>query len=422
MTLPFKLRYLFITLYQLKKGRNKPELRRFFRFERQINLKTWQRHDQIHKWAEKCVGNNIRFLEESFSLQTSDPVVLKGHRLNKKARAHFYNKLSHYKELKILIHIPPFHISPGYFSLFKNLQQALNFLGIKTELLSWDDPVETVFDKFKPSVFLSSDHPWSLDKINWDFILKFKTSNYLKVGLDASLEEYGNSPIKERLSWAKENGIDFYYSFKTPEYIKSRKEYKPFFEEGFKIISVEFGANILQYYPIPGIERDLNFVFLASSNIDKRARYLQYLPEIFKSHPGYIDGPGWCMIKKNSLNQNIERFIYARAKVGLNLHINNQIEWASELNERTYMLAACGVPQLVDKARLLPLRFRKESMFIADSHREYKELFYYILNNRDISEKAALSALDDVYGKHTNFHRAENFVQELESQILENTI
>jgi len=95
------------------------------------------------------------------------------------------------------------------------------------------------------------------------------------------------------------------------------------------------------------------------------------------------------------------------------LHIDDSIDWASELNERTYILAACGVPQLIDNAKLLDGRFSKQAIFKAKNPHVYANMFEYMLNNKDECQKRAIKAMEEVFDKHTTFHRAEGFILEL---------
>ncbi len=125
-----------------------------------------------------------------------------------------------------------------------------------------------------------------------------------------------------------------------------------------------------------------------------------------------IDGPGWAGVKQWAPPPT-HRFLYARAKVGINLHIQDSLDWPSELNERTYILAACGVPQLVDDAKLLSQRFSDDSMFVARTPREYNELFNEILANPELAQQRALKAQREVFKRHTTFQRAEGFALDL---------
>lgn len=233
------------------------------------------------------------------------------------------------------------------------------------------------------------------------------------VGLTASLEQYGNSPLSNRLEWAKEKGVNFYYSFRDPDYLKNREEYRPFYDRGYPILTVEFGANPLLYHPIPNITRDLDYVFLASVNRAKWPRYFAFLKAIASEKYGYIDGPGWRFSRGSSMITQRDRFLYARTNVGLNLHLQEQIDWPCELNERTYQLAACGVPQLIDKPALLYKRFKPGRFFVASSPEEYENLFDYILSHPAQAQDNALIAQRDTFAGHTTFHRAEQFALQL---------
>lgn len=234
----------------------------------------------------------------------------------------------------------------------------------------------------------------------------------MPVGIDGVHPGVRECPLPGRLQWAAKHGVDFYYSFRAPAYFRERASYRPFFDAGYRILSVEFGANPLLYHPVPGVARDLDYVFLASSNYDKRPRYYEFLSGILKEYPGFINGPGWSHSLELA-RAEVHRFLYARARVGLNLHIPDSIDWPSELNERTYILAACGVPQLVDTAKLLPARFSANAFFIAGNPREYRRMFSEILASPAEGAMRAAVACRDVFSRHTTFHRAEALVLQL---------
>ncbi|MCK4782642.1 MAG: glycosyltransferase [Desulfobacteraceae bacterium] len=394
-------------------GQTSPALLNIEQFEKQINPVTWQRHDKILQWAHSCEAAPERFELPELYENSDDPAVRQGFELTGKVKQQFRGRYKHLKDLRILVHIPSLRFSPAGYSLFTNMAQGLEFIGIPVRMLGWNETIDKLLYEFRPTVFLTSDHEGYLSRINWDSVKKYRESNTLRIGLTASIEEYGNTALQERLLWAKQHRVDFYYSFRCPEYLRQRTEYRPFFENGYNIFSVEFGANPLIHYPVPGIERDLSYVFLASINPDKWPRYFSYLSGIFSKYPGFLDGPGWSFIKTMSESFSKDRYLYARAKVGLNLHLDEQINWANELNERTYILAACGVPQLLDDPKLLPYRFNKDGFFVANTPSEYTALFAYILNNPVEAQKKALIAQREVFTKHTWFHRAEGLVLDL---------
>jgi hypothetical protein len=261
-----------------------------------------------------------------------------------KVKSEFFEKLNNINNLKILIHVPSCEISPAGFSIFSNLVQSFNFLGVETEALKWHENIDEYLEDFKPTVFLTSDDGPFLDKVDWESVSRYKLKNDLKLGLTASLDYWGNATLYDRLKWAKEKNVDFYYSFEDEDYLLTRKEYEPYFSEGYQIFTIPFGANPLIYYPVPNIEKDLDYVFITAKTLDKWPRF-SYIEKIVSKNSGFISGTGWKICGPNyKFDTEINRFIFSRAKVGLNLHLDLQIDWANELNERTYILAACGVP------------------------------------------------------------------------------
>lgn len=378
----------------------------FSQFERKVHPATWETHDSILEWALTQAGPDAN------QYYLNSPVVQRGHELRSKVLSLFKNKYGSLDGVRILIHIPSKDASPGGFSLFSNLLDSIKYLGVPCELLEWEEPIDQKLTTFYPTIFLTSDHEAYLNRIDWNAVQRYRLTQPLRVGLTASIEAYGNSPVVQRLRWAKAHGVNFYYSFRSPEYLHSREDYQPFFSEGFQIYSVEFGANPFHYYPVGGFERDLSYVFLASSNPDKQRRYTEWATSIVSRHAGFLDGPGWSKIDRYSPNYT-HRFLYGRAKVGINLHIDDSIDWASELNERTYILAACGVPQLIDNPKLLGSRFCDSAMFQANSPKEYFDLFCHILDSPEDASARVIVALEEVYSKYTTFHRAEEFLTQL---------
>ena len=389
----------------------------FNHFDKKVNKTTWEQYGKIMDWAKNYKGKVEKIESQIAYKNSNDPVVQQGYNLLKSVKDEFKGKFDHLKNLKILVHLPSCEISPAGFSLFNNLIQSFNFLGIKTTALKWNENIEDYLKDFKPTVFITSDDEPFLNKINWYSVLNYKSKKTLKLGLTASLTYWGNSSLSDRLKWAKENKVDFYYSFEDEDYLLERHEYEPYFSDGYQIFTIPFGVNPLIYYPVPNIEKDLDYVFITSKTIDKWPRFA-FIEKIVSKNPGFISGTNWKICGPNyKFDPEINRFIYARAKVGLNLHLDLQIQWANELNERTYALAACGVPQLIDHPKILFKEFSEDCFFVGESPDEYEELFYFILNNKEEATKRALKAQNTVFNKYTVFHRAKKFIEELTSNL-----
>ncbi|MHB8277827.1 MAG: glycosyltransferase family protein [Candidatus Humimicrobiaceae bacterium] len=389
------------------------ELWNFNHFDNKVNINTWNQYDKVIIWAKNCKNNAQKIESKEAFERSEEPVVRQGYALLNKVKDEFNGKLNYLNNLKILIHVPSCEISPAGFSIFNNLIQSFNFLGIKTKALNWNENVDYCLEDFKPSIFLTSDDGPFLDKINWNSVSNYKLKNNLKLGLTASLTYWGNSSLSDRLKWAKENKVDFYYSFEDKDYLLERKEYEPYFADGYQIFTIPFGVNPLIYFPVPNIKKDLDYVFITAKTFDKWPRF-SYIKKIVSKNSGFISGTGWKICGPNyKFDPEINRFIYSRAKIGLNLHLDLQIQWANELNERTYALAACGVPQLIDHPKILFKEFTKDCFFIGDTPDEYEELFYYILENSEEASGKALKAQEEVFNKYTMFHRSEKFINDL---------
>lgn len=381
--------------------------RRFRRFERSVHPATWARHEELLRWAESRASANDVNEAEGLYAESPDPIVRQGFTLRREILHRFANRCGDQPQLRVLIHTPPPEASSAYASLCENFLQGLCFLGVAARGLGWVESTREVLEGFQPTVLMSVDHEGYLSRIDWSAVATYRATHPLRLALNASLEEYGNSPLPPRLEWARRNAVDFYYSFKAREYVDDR--YRVILDRGYAVLSLEFGANPLLYYPVPEIERDLPYVFLGSTNPDKWPRYRAYFGPLLATYPGYIDGPWWSAVSRFGRSET-HRYICARARVALNLHIQNQLEWAGELNERLYNLAACGVPQLVDAPKLLDQRFSPDSFFVGRTPEEYHFLFIRILNDREEAERRALQAQREVFARHTIFHRLEQFL------------
>jgi len=393
-------------------ARRRSKLRRSWEallFDLAMHRGTARSHARIMADAELALQNRDAHESDGAYAESRDPLVQQGYALRKEAELHFRNRYAGKTTERILIHVPGPDFSPAGYSLFTNLAESLAFIGVPARILGWDDDTGEALESFNPTVLLSSDHEGYLARLDWEEIGQYGRTNHLAIGLTASLAEYGNASLDQRLKWARSHGIGFFYSFRDEAYVRERREYRPFFEAGYRIRYLPFGANILHYYPVAGFDRDIDFVLLAS----RKPEHAIYLKDIARSNAGFIDGPGWRHARNFRFNRDRDRYIYARARVGLNVHLPEQLESACEVNERTYQLAACGVPQLMDHPKLIDRLFSGSALFVADSPGQYTELFRELISRPGLGQERALVAQREVFGRHTTFHRADSFVRQL---------
>lgn len=386
-------------VYSLKLFLKSKETRRFWFFQNLVKSKTGKISTEILQWGDLiCTHDSAaQACELSRSICSS-----------------FKDSLSNTK-LRFLVHLPACLYSPGGYSAFKNIIEGLQFLGVPTEVLEWNESISDKIKSFKPNVLLTSDHIDYIDRIDWMEVKKYSEKNRLIIGISATTTDsyWENKFAGYRDKYSIDNS--FYYSFGCDEFIQNH-----FLQhKNKKTYSIEFGVNPLRYYSMrsSGLIRDIDFVFLGSSNYSKTERYIEYFNKIIRNYKGCIAGPGWFHTPDFAINSDRDRFIYARSKVGLNLHVDVQLNEASELNERTYMLAACGVPQVVDNPVILSKRFDASSFFVATNPDEYYRLFTELVKDPGLAVKQVERAQEEVFKKHTVFHRLERFISQLEKDF-----
>jgi hypothetical protein len=379
----------------------------FYKFEKSIHPDSYRITRALMNWAEENTHN------------PDIPNDSQGAVLRDDLMTSFKEK---YKSsaLRILVHIPEQKASPAGFSLFHNFIESAEFLGLSVKGLNWADDTKSILDEFKPNVLLTSDSENWLSRIDWETISNYRQKHPLAIGLTASVEEENKIPIINRLEWARKHGVSFFYCYDNNKYLEERvSSYEPFYNAGYAIHTYEYTFNPLKFYPVQGYERDINFLMMGSgyNNSDKRQLYIDWFGKIWQDYPGFIYGPGWRNIPFKGIDSDRDRLLYSRGKVGLNLSIPRQLKWHASLNERAYILAACGIPQLSDRALLFTDRFSDDEVFFADNPVEYYEKFEYILSHPDEAMKAALKAQRKVFQHFTNFHSVESFIRQIEKSI-----
>lgn len=405
--------------YKVRDERHRKRIA-FQRFQRDICCDK-KRYDEIKAWAEECAkcpqGRNL-------SDESSSPIVREGIRLRREALESYKNCLVPQKTPRIMVQYPPEEHSPAGRSIAGNWKDALAHMGAATTFLRGGETIAKALSDFSPDVLLVIEEFQNFPgEKGWREIREYKERHGLLLGLGASLDIWGKNPLNGRIAHGKKLGVDFYYCYADTRF---RQEDRPFwggdYDEyraaGFPLIGVPFGANPLRYYPIGGVERDIDFILLASVNSDKSSRYIAYLGDIVKDPRGFIMGPGWRHFPVDDINPERDRYLYARAKVGLNLHLDFQIEGKNELNERTFLLAASGIPQVTDAPGLLAEYFSEDAFFIGHTPKEYGEMLRLALSDERERERRALKALREVYQRHTVFHRMREFVGRL-TELLE---
>ena len=106
-------------------------------------------------------------------------------------------------------------------SVFQNWSDGLTFQGVKTEYIPWNRPFNSIIDRFRPDVIITSDHSLYLDQFDWDYIKSFREKHKLLLIFTASHEKEGNSSNQLRIENAKLKNVDFFISFQNEDFIRT---------------------------------------------------------------------------------------------------------------------------------------------------------------------------------------------------------
>jgi hypothetical protein len=390
----------------------------FRRLVRVIHPGTWQRQQQVYDWLDAQAART-RAEDPATFAESDDLVVRRGWELRQKVLAGFRDKLAgRTADLRVLVFTPAYTATAAGYSLFRNLVEGFAYLGLPARSWHQGEPLEPHLREFSPTLLLANDPETYnpncyLENFNWTALRDYRKTRQLRIGLVATPYPKAPDTWAVRLAHARRLGVDFFYSFQAPEFIS--RHHSVYRSHGFPVLSLEFGANPLVYYPVPTVERDLDYVFLGSAHFEKWERYYRFFRNVMAQRRGLVCGPFWPNAARTRIDESLHRYLYARARVGLNLHVPFQIDDATELNERAYNLAACGVPQLTDAPKLLLERFRPQSVFFGATPTEYHEQFLRILICADEARERAINALEDVFTRHTVFHRVESFVAQFDA-------
>lgn len=376
-----------------------------------VHDQTISRHVAIVQWA--CRQAEVG---ADFGQQVRSEDLGKQHeRLMKELDRRFRGALQS-QSLRILIHLPPAEVALAWSSSVGNMLSCFDYLGIRAEALPWDAPVERMLTTFKPNVLLTIWHENYLKRIDWEAVAGFRQESPLLIGINAPEEElYGSKLVGQVLGWADKAGVSFFFKERPRAYLAG--SYERFWDRGYEVVALEYGANPLLYYPVGGVEVDMHYSFLGSLHRDKWSRYLSYFGPILERHPGILIGPGWPTGLPRTLPAEAHKFIYARASIGLNLHHETQLKEPVEINERTYNLAAAGIPQVVDSPILIRERFSDEAFFRAESAADFQDLFESALSDPHEALRRASAAHQEVLMGQTMFHRLSEFADDLERML-----
>lgn len=284
---------------------------------------------------------------------------------------------------RVLLHCPTTGMGALKY-VMESWCDILNFMGIESRLLQLHDSFADVLNSFDPTTLITIDCPALTEQLDSSVLRKYRTTHRLTVGLCIGVDE-------------QRPPADFYITFHLApdrDPVLSRIS-EP-------LISLPFGFNPLIHYMRPG--RTLwDFAFVGSNSVLKEQETLAYLIPIIQNYSGILAGTSWPG-KFGNISQADAGLLYNFAAICPNYHLNAQIQEYNEVNERTFVILACGGFQIVDRPKAMRDLFDDDELVVASSPAEYHDLFAHYLTRSDERSVIARRGMRKVWERYSLFN------------------
>ncbi len=326
-------------------------------------------------------------------------------KMEEQSRKHAFSSFA------FIFHLPGAAFSMGAHSWFSSIMMGMQYQGIDVSSF-WHRDKQPRLMKDKINFIITGYSQTYIEQINWDYLKSEREKGVKCVVLfSIPLNQHSIQVMKDmQAAYDTFCSVQFYtfhdHNFEPYDGFKADCKH-----HGFVVYHIPFAANPLFHFSSPVISEELDYVFLGSANFDKINRYNIFFNKLIHHYVGLIDGPGWPWSSKFQYASSIDKYIYAQSKIALNLHIDEQIREPRELNERTYILAACGITQVIDNPAILKNKMPLLNATCSDT--DYYSDFYRLLNSSERKAEDALRLIEYIYDQETVFDRINSLMEKI---------
>ncbi|WP_297422300.1 glycosyltransferase [Clostridium sp.] len=339
---------------------------------------------------------NVNKQSEEYIAQNQ--IVDKGKELKRSLLEKYKDKYKNYN-LKILI----YSVTNGFWKYsFISWKQILNYMGVKVDIVYKIDP-RLNYEDYDIYINIA-------DKVYIDNSFANQSIMRIKNKIGLVTKQIDNEKL-DLINIQLCKNFDYKFLISSLVEETNNKHLYNWVENKINIVNVPFGFNPLIYYP-ENTSKIYEYFFVGTNSYLKCKETDKYLTPILNKYKnGILRGAGWE--KANlELNPNNSKFFYNRAKVNLNYHLDIQKQIRSEVNERTFIIGACGGFQLIDNPKIIYDLYTEDDMAIANDEYEYMKKFEYYLNKPLERFEKAYSALIKTYeNNYSLFSRLEIILQ-----------
>ncbi len=294
--------------------------------------------------------------------------------------------------LRVLLHRP----SNGALKyLMDSWAEVLTYAGVQTRLINWGERTAPVFEQFRPDVFLTVADPNYMAQLDYEYIMQYRKNTGLLIGHITTFEHEFPS-------------CDFLVTFHFDPSRNARMQVTE-----TPLVSLPFAANPLQHYMRPGVEV-WDYFFVGTNSPRKVACTKAYLLPLVRRYSGVLAGANWDM-GLGELSVQEAAVLYNFARIYPNYSTPRHFDEYNEVNERTFIIPACGGFELMDNPVAIRELFTGEELAIADSPAQYREMFDHYLRHPEERLPIVRAGMRRVYREYTLFHVLERLVSQIGS-------
>lgn len=341
------------------------------------------------------------------------------------------------KPLKVLYQIPSLETVYAARFIYEGYKSAFTDLGCEFRPLTSNDDCKTVFEEYKPDIFISGLSHYAHKFIDLELIKQYRQKGLVMFSSMYTWKkvngQYGGEGLRSDRKFVTliRKGLagDIFFSW-----LQQEDPLMDGFTEstGYTFETILLAANKKTYFYDYNKEYQTDISFVGNNLPDKQKFFQEHLFPLSKKYDVRIYGNDWSLLSKTkgyfqkagqyfninflkhvrnvSLPENDERKVYSSSTISLNIHEEHQREFGCDFNERTFKIIASGGFEICDNVKALRKYFTEKELVIGENTKDWFEKIDFFIKNPEKRLPIIKAGKQNVLEKHTYHNRANQFV------------
>ncbi len=336
--------------------------------------------------------------------------------------------------MKILYNIPSLESIYAARFIYEGYKDAFLDLGHEFRAYTSKDfgNFEKILDEYKPDIFISSLHRYSLKFLDLELLKKhrkrgmvffnqiipWKKQSSQMAGGDLENDSYLVDLIKKGLA-----GDVFFIWIEQDD--RSMEGFTK--ATGYPFHTIILAANKKNFFPDYDEKYKADISYIGSYLGSKRAYIKKHLIPLMGKYDvktyggdwdltsrllGYVQKAGQFLniemlkgVRKITLPLDAARKVYTSSIISPNIHEDHQREYGSDFNERTFNIIASGGFEICDNVKAIRRYFNDQELIIAENTSDWFEKVDYFIKNPEKRLPIIEAGMKKVNEAHTYHHR-----------------